>query len=277
MRLLDLNGPSAAARPQRFTALGPAPTAAGRPALVGRRRSERAGEEPDRLLNTRAVTDNDCLDRGGSADVAGRVVLQALRSDPNCKSKRVVDFVLALIGIILLLPLFIVVAVAVKFETPGPVLFRQSRGGQNGRCFRILKFRTMNCMEDGVEVCQARSEDPRITRVGRFLRRTSFDELPQLFNVVRGDMSLVGPRPHALVHDAMYSELIPAYSSRQAVKPGITGWAQVNGCRGETCGIAAMERRIQHDLEYIRQWSLWLDIVIIARTVVEILRSRNAY
>ena len=131
-------------------------------------------------------------------------------------------------------------------------------------------------MEDGVEVCQARSGDPRITRVGRVLRRTSVDELPQLFNVVRGDMSLVGPRPHALVHDAMYSKLIAAYVNRQAVRPGITGWAQVNGCRGETRGITAMERRIQRDLQYIRQWSLGLDMIILTRTAVEILRDKNA-
>ncbi|WP_084806632.1 exopolysaccharide biosynthesis polyprenyl glycosylphosphotransferase [Bradyrhizobium sp. NAS80.1] len=274
MRLLDPNGRSAAARPQNFTVFGPAPAGSVRPALVGRRRSEGAGEVPDIRLGY--GTDNDRLDRGGRADIAGRVARQAPRRDPNCASKRVLDVVLALTGIVFLFPLFLAVAIAVRLETPGPVLFRQSRGGRNGKCFRILKFRTMTCMEDGVEVCQARSGDPRITRVGSVLRRTSFDELPQLFNVICGHMSLVGPRPHALVHDAMYSELITAYSSRQVVRPGITGWAQVNGFRGETREIAAMEGRVQHDLEYIRQWSLWLDIVIIARTVVEILRSRNA-
>jgi len=243
---------------------------------VGGDQSDRARFEPGAPFEAISIAGNDCLEIGRRINAAGRLALQPKRRDANCASKRLFDFVLALIGILLFLPLFVVVAVAVRLETPGPVLFRQWRGGRNGKCFRILKFRTMTCMEDGVEVCQARSGDPRITRVGRVLRRTSIDELPQLFNVLWGEMSLVGPRPHALVHDAMYSKLIAAYVSRQAVRPGITGWAQVNGCRGETRGITAMERRIQRDLQYIRRWSLWLDIVILARTSVELLRSKNA-
>ena len=135
----------------------------------------------------------------------------------------------------------------------------------------------MTCMEDGVEVCQVRRGDARVTRVGRVLRRTSIDELPQLFNVLLGDMSLVGPRPHALVHDALYSRLVKGYSVRLSVRPGITGWAQVNGCRGETPEIAAMERRIERDLEYIQRWSLRLDLRILVMTVKEMLRPKNAY
>lgn len=276
MRLLDPNRRSAAARPQKFMGFGAATTASVRPVLVGGREFQRAVNEQNIPLQTRAAAGNERLDGAGPADLAGQVSVQASRAHPNCLGKRALDLVLALIGSIVLLPLLIVVAIAVKLEANGPVLFCQSRGGRNGRCFRILKFRTMVCMEDGPEVCQARSGDPRITRLGKILRRTSLDELPQLFNVIRGDMSLVGPRPHALVHDAMYSELIANYSSRQTVRPGMTGWAQVNGCRGETPGIAAMERRIQYDLEYIRQWSFWLDTVIMAKTVVEVLRSKDA-
>jgi exopolysaccharide biosynthesis polyprenyl glycosylphosphotransferase len=196
---------------------------------------------------------------------------------PNCKTKRLLDFVLALTGLFILLPLLVVVAVAVTIDSPGPVLFRQWRGGYNGRRFQILKFRTMTCMEDGKNVCQARPGDARVTRIGRVLRKTSLDELPQLFNVLRGDMSLVGPRPHALVHDEVYSALIRGYSDRQLVRPGITGWAQVNGCRGETRDLAAMEMRIRRDLEYIRHWSLPLDFIIMMKTVNELLRSNHAY
>jgi putative colanic acid biosynthesis UDP-glucose lipid carrier transferase len=276
MRWLDLHGQSAAARSQQFAAFGGGPAAADPARPGGRSQPDGARFEAGVPFDIRSIAGNDCFEIGKPANAAGRLARQPAGRDPNCASKRVFDFVLALIGIVLFLPLFVAVAVAVKIETPGPVLFRQSRGGQNGKCFRILKFRTMTCMEDGLEVCQARSGDPRVTRVGRVLRRTSVDELPQLFNVVSGDMSLVGPRPHALVHDAMYSKLIVAYVNRQAVRPGITGWAQVNGCRGETRGMTAMERRVERDLQYIRQWSLWLDIVILARTAVEIVRDKNA-
>lgn len=194
-----------------------------------------------------------------------------------CTVKRVFDLVIATTAIVVLLPLLVCTAIVVAVDSPGPILFLQRRGGRNGRCFRIAKFRTMTCMEDGVEVCQARPQDARMTRVGRVLRESSIDELPQLFNVLRGDMSIIGPRPHALVHDAMYSKLIAGYATRQSVKPGITGWAQVNGCRGETREVAAMERRVELDLEYIQHWSLRLDLKILAMTVREILRPRNAY
>jgi putative colanic acid biosynthesis UDP-glucose lipid carrier transferase len=197
--------------------------------------------------------------------------------EPNCKAKRLLDFVFALIGLVLLLPLLLVVAAAVALDSPGPVFFRQWRGGHKGRRFQIFKFRTMTCMEDGKDVCQARLGDVRVTRVGRVLRKSSLDELPQLFNVLRGEMSLVGPRPHALAHDEVYSALIRGYSDRQLVKPGITGWAQINGCRGETQDVAAMERRVRRDIEYIRHWSLWLDFVILMKTINELLRSDHAY
>lgn len=196
---------------------------------------------------------------------------------PNCKIKRLLDLAVALIGLVTLLPLLVVVAVAVMVDSPGTVFFRQWRGGYNGRRFQILKFRTMTCLEDGKDVRQARASDGRVTRVGRVLRRTSLDELPQLLNVLRGEMSLVGPRPHALVHDEIYSALISGYSDRQRVRPGITGWSQVNGCRGETRELAAMEMRIGRDLEYIRYWSLQLDFIIMMKTVSELLRSNNAY
>jgi putative colanic acid biosysnthesis UDP-glucose lipid carrier transferase len=196
---------------------------------------------------------------------------------PNCKTKRHLDFVLASIALVALLPLLVVIAVAVIIDSPGPVLFRQWRGGYNGRRFQIFKFRTMTCMEDGREVRQVRVNDARVTRVGRVLRKTSLDELPQLFNVLRGDMSLVGPRPHALVHDEIYSTQERGYSDRLLVRPGITGWAQVNGCRGETRELAAMEMRVARDLEYIRHWSLRLDFIIMMKTVHELLYSDQAY
>ncbi|MDA9398986.1 exopolysaccharide biosynthesis protein [Bradyrhizobium sp. CCBAU 45389] len=182
-----------------------------------------------------------------------------------------------MIAIVALIAVFVVVAIAVTLDKPGPVFFRQWRGGRDGQRFQIWKFRTMTCLEDGNDVRQASPSDVRVTRVGRVLRKTSVDELPQLLNVLRGDMSLVGPRPHALAHDAIYSRLITEYAERQSVKPGITGWAQVNGCRGETRDIAAMERRVKRDLQYVRHWSLRFDIVIMLKTVRVLLRPSNAY
>jgi putative colanic acid biosynthesis UDP-glucose lipid carrier transferase len=214
---------------------------------------------------------------GNSTCVAQPFLPQTTQRGPNCTIKRVFDLVFALTCILALTLVFAAVAIAVIVDTPGPILFRQWRGGHNGRPFQIWKFRTMTCMEDGADVCQVCPDDARITRVGRFLRRTSIDEFPQLFNVLKGDMSLVGPRPHALIHDAMYSRLITGYLERQSVRPGMTGWAQVNGCRGETRNLAAMERRIERDLEYIRRWSFWFDLVIVAKTLNELVRPSNAY
>jgi undecaprenyl-phosphate galactose phosphotransferase/putative colanic acid biosynthesis UDP-glucose lipid carrier transferase len=165
----------------------------------------------------------------------------------------------------------------IKLESRGPLIFRQQRKGFNGREFPILKFRTMKVLENGRAIPQARRNDARVTRVGRMLRATSIDELPQLINVLRGHMSLVGPRPHAVAHDDEYTELIANYAFRQHVRPGLTGWAQVNGLRGETSRLELMERRLNCDLWYIRNWSFWLDQKILVLTCFEVVRGRNAY
>ncbi len=191
--------------------------------------------------------------------------------------KRTLDLVLASASFVALIPLFLVVAMLIKLESPGPVIFSQRRQGFNGREFKIFKFRTMNVLEDDQIVPQARRGDPRVTRVGRLLRRTSIDELPQLFNVLGGQMSLVGPRPHAIAHDDSYTKVIAGYALRQHVKPGLTGWAQVNGFRGEAAQIELMERRVECDIWYIKNWSFWLDLRILVLTCFELVRGRNAY
>jgi undecaprenyl-phosphate galactose phosphotransferase/putative colanic acid biosynthesis UDP-glucose lipid carrier transferase len=191
--------------------------------------------------------------------------------------KRFVDIVGASIGVVLLAPLMVMTALAVKFDSPGPVFFRQRRNGFNANQFHIFKFRTMTVMEDGVKVEQVRRHDARVTRVGRLLRRTSIDEIPQLINVLRGEMSLVGPRPHALAHDDHYGTLLSEYAFRHHVKPGITGWAQINGYRGETAQLEQMRARIEHDIWYINNWNLLIDLKILLRTCFEISRGRNAY
>jgi Undecaprenyl-phosphate glucose phosphotransferase len=190
--------------------------------------------------------------------------------------KRIFDVIAAVAGLIVLAPLFAAVALAIKLDSRGPVFFLQRRFGFNQQPFRIFKFRTMLTMDDGDVIRQAGVNDPRITRVGRFLRRWNFDELPQLLNVVRGDMSLVGPRPHALAHDHAYERRIALYARRHNVKPGITGWAQVNGLRGETSTDEKMKSRVDHDLHYIDNWSIWLDLSIIVQTVVSPKAYRNA-
>ena len=192
-------------------------------------------------------------------------------------AKRVFDFAFAALGLAMLVPLFTVVSIAIKLDSSGPVLFRQHRTGFNGRKFSIYKFRTMTTMDNGTEVRQAVRNDARVTRVGRWLRSTSIDELPQLLNVLAGHMSLVGPRPHALAHDDHYSCVISDYAMRQHVKPGITGWAQVNGFRGETAEIGQMRQRVEHDVWYISNWSFLLDIQIIARTCIQVMNSENVY
>jgi undecaprenyl-phosphate galactose phosphotransferase/putative colanic acid biosynthesis UDP-glucose lipid carrier transferase len=191
--------------------------------------------------------------------------------------KRALDLVLGIALLIAAAPLFLIVAALIKLESAGPVIFSQRRKGFNGREFTIFKFRTMNVLEDGHVILQARRNDPRVTRVGRVLRATSIDELPQLLNVVLGHMSLIGPRPHAAAHDDGYSKLIAKYAFRQHVKPGLTGWAQVNGFRGETARIELMEKRVDCDLWYIKNWSFWLDLRILVLTGIELLRRRNAY
>ena len=181
--------------------------------------------------------------------------------------KRSIDVIGAGAALIVLSPLMLVTAISIKLDSAGPVLFRQRRIGFNGRAFRIYKFRTMTVLEDGPTIQQAIRDDPRVTRVGRLIRRGSIDELPQLFNVLIGDMSLVGPRPHAAAHDTEYEQRIAAYAFRYHVKPGITGWAQVNGYRGETRTDDMMASRVECDLWYINNWGIWRDIKIILRTI----------
>jgi putative colanic acid biosynthesis UDP-glucose lipid carrier transferase len=191
--------------------------------------------------------------------------------------KRTMDLAISTVLLLLLSPLAAAIALAIKLDSPGPVLFRQQRLGFNGDPFTVYKFRSMHHeRQPKASVVQARRNDPRVTRIGRLLRRTSLDELPQLLNVLLGDMSLVGPRPHAIVHDVKYAALIDGYLARHRVKPGITGWAQVNGYRGETDTLEKMQRRIAHDLHYIDRWSPLLDLRILIRTLFVVL-SRNAY
>jgi putative colanic acid biosynthesis UDP-glucose lipid carrier transferase len=213
---------------------------------------------------------------GWSSHRQGRRPITEGRWSPT--AKRAEDLVLGTALLVLTLPLMVAIAVAIRFDTPGPALFRQTRRGLNNRPFAILKFRTM-VFVPGPElvVPQARRFDPRVTRVGRVLRRTSLDELPQLFNVLKGEMSLVGPRPHALAHDARYAALIDGYAERHRVPPGITGWAQVNGHRGETDTLEKMQRRVDHDLVYLAHRSLVFDLRILLLTVRTIWRDRNAY
>lgn len=191
--------------------------------------------------------------------------------------KRGLDLTLAtLLLVVLALPMA-AIALAVKFSSPGPVFFRQRRYGLDGREILVWKFRSMRVCEDGPAVRQAQRNDARVTRLGAILRSTSLDELPQLFNVVEGSMSLVGPRPHASVHNEDYRKRIPGYMLRHKVKPGITGLAQVNGCRGETDVLGKMEKRIHCDHQYIREWSLWLDVKILLKTLLVVFSRQNAY
>lgn len=191
--------------------------------------------------------------------------------------KRSFDIVFASLLLLFLFPLMAVVACAIARENGRPVLFRQARRGFCGKPFDIYKFRSMTVQENGREIRQAQRNDGRVTRLGRILRRSNIDELPQLFNVLRGEMSLVGPRPHAVAHDDTYSKIIESYAYRHRVKPGLTGWAQINGFRGETKELWRMEKRVEHDLWYINSWSAWLDLKIIWKTAFMILSNRDVY
>lgn len=195
----------------------------------------------------------------------------------NSMIKRTSDIVLGLAIQVLLLPVMLVIALAVKFTSPGPIIFRQRRYGLYGEEIIVYKFRSMTVTDDGARIVQAQKNDQRVTRIGAFLRRSSLDELPQFFNVLQGRMSIVGPRPHAVAHNEQYRKLIKGYMLRHKVKPGITGWAQVNGMRGETETLDKMESRIQYDLDYLRSWSLWLDLWIIVKTVKVVLTRENAH
>jgi putative colanic acid biosynthesis UDP-glucose lipid carrier transferase len=192
--------------------------------------------------------------------------------------KRATDLALAGVALVLASPVMALVAAAVKFTSKGPVLFRQRRYGLNGEEIVVYKFRSMTTTEDGSVVTQATKHDARVTAVGRFIRRTSLDELPQLFNVIQGQMSMVGPRPHAVAHNEMYRKLISGYMIRHKVRPGITGLAQVNGMRGETELLEKMAARVRYDLEYLRHWSPWLDLKIIVRTLMLVVsQSKTVY
>jgi putative colanic acid biosynthesis UDP-glucose lipid carrier transferase len=196
----------------------------------------------------------------------------------NRTLKRCEDLVLGILICALVTPVCLAIALLIKFSSPGPVLFKQYRNGQDGRRFKVYKFRSMTVhQEANGTVTQAKPDDPRLTRLGAFLRRTSLDELPQFFNVVQGRMSIVGPRPHALIHNEYYMDLIESYMWRHKVKPGITGLAQIRGYRGLTDTLEKMERRVECDLEYINNWSLWLDLKIITLTVFSIFHNRNAF
>ncbi|TQI79817.1 putative colanic acid biosynthesis UDP-glucose lipid carrier transferase [Serratia fonticola] len=195
----------------------------------------------------------------------------------NMVLKRLEDIVLSLIILILIAPVLIIIACAIKFTSPGPVIFRQTRYGMDGKPINVWKFRSMNVMENGAFLSQATKDDARVTEIGAFLRRTSLDELPQFFNVLFGKMSIVGPRPHAVAHNEQYRLLIDGYMLRHKVKPGITGWAQINGWRGETDTLEKMQKRVDFDLEYIREWSIWFDLKIIFLTIFKGFVGKDVY
>jgi Undecaprenyl-phosphate glucose phosphotransferase len=191
--------------------------------------------------------------------------------------KRLFDAFFAAVGLIAFTPLMLVVAILIKLDSPGPVFFLQRRYGFNQQQFRIIKFRTMSTLDDEGAIRQATRDDPRVTRIGRWLRRWNIDEIPQLFNVLTGDMSLVGPRPHAMSHDRDFERRIALYARRHNVRPGITGWAQIHGLRGEIASEDKMRERVAHDLFYIDNWSMWLDLQIVIRTVLSPAAYRNAF
>jgi putative colanic acid biosynthesis UDP-glucose lipid carrier transferase len=214
-------------------------------------------------------------------DNVGGMPVIAIRESPfmglNSTIKRASDIALGSVILLLLAPLMLAIALAVRLTSPGPVIFRQRRYGLYGEKIIVYKFRSMTVAEDGDTVVQAKRNDQRVTPIGGLLRRTSLDELPQFINVLQGRMSIVGPRPHAVAHNEQYRKLIKGYMLRHKVKPGITGWAQVNGLRGETATLDKMEARIQYDLDYLRNWSLWLDLWIILKTVKVVLTRENAH
>ena len=220
------------------------------------------------------------LIQAGFDNLAGMPVV-AIRETPfyglNAVVKRAMDFVLSAAILALTAPVMAVIAAAIRLDSPGPVLFRQRRYGMDGSKMVVLKFRTMRVCEDGDQIVQARRDDARVTPLGAFLRRNSLDELPQFFNVLRGDMSIVGPRPHAIAHNEQYRKLIPGYMLRHKVKPGITGWAQVNGFRGETRTVEEMRERVELDLDYLNNWSPLLDLWIIIRTLLSGWNNSKAY
>jgi putative colanic acid biosynthesis UDP-glucose lipid carrier transferase len=232
-------------------------------------------------LSTVAVPQHGLGEGGDSVIVLAQMTgLQAAdrrRQAATNAGKRSLDIVVAALALLLFLPLLLMVMTAIQVESPGGAIFRQRRTGYQGRVFTILKFRTMTVAEDSGEIRQATKNDIRVTAVGALLRKLSIDELPQLWNVLRGDMSIVGPRPHALAHDEYYGALIPSYGARFRAKPGLTGYAQVNGFRGEIADLRCMNDRIAADNSYIDEWSLALDVAILLKTVPLVFKDPNAY
>jgi putative colanic acid biosynthesis UDP-glucose lipid carrier transferase len=211
----------------------------------------------------------------------GDVTLVSVFESPfygtNSFFKRLEDIVLGSLILLLIFPLMVLIAIAVKITSSGPAIFKQRRYGLNGQVIEVWKFRSMSVLEDGGHIPQAQKNDPRVTKLGAFLRKTSLDELPQFINVLQGQMSIVGPRPHAVAHNELYRKQIHGYMLRHTVKPGITGWAQVNGWRGETDTMEKMEMRVKFDLDYINNWSIAFDMKIIWMTIFSGMRGKNAY
>ncbi len=246
-----------------------------------------------RILNLMQMLQNTTASLYYVPDVFGVTVIQGRLEDMgglpvvglhltpfsgiNGLLKRASDLVLAALILVLISPVLLAVAMGVKLSSPGPILFKQRRTGLDGEVIEVYKFRSMLSMDNGAVVKQATRDDPRITKFGAFIRKTSLDELPQFVNVLQGRMSIVGPRPHAVAHNEQYRKIVRAYMARHKVKPGITGWAQVNGLRGETDTVDKMARRVEFDLEYLRNWSLGLDLLIIARTARMMFFDRSAY
>ncbi len=236
----------------------------------------------DDLVNIRLVPDVSRLAMfdGEMIDLVGAPAINLVASPLSSRAllqKAVFDRLFAAAVLTCTAPLLLVIALTIRFSSKGPALFRQQRKGANGKAFTIIKFRTMRLHDDRHVVRQATRDDPRVTRIGAFLRRTSLDEMPQFINVLRGEMSVVGPRPHALEHDDLYRKIVDGYIHRYRVKPGITGWAQINGLRGETDRVEKMQRRVEADLYYLRNWSFALDMRIVMATVLRGWTHSNAY
>jgi putative colanic acid biosynthesis UDP-glucose lipid carrier transferase len=246
-----------------------------------------------RIINLMEVLQNTTASLHFVPDVFGVSIIQGRLNDMggipvlglhitpfegiNGLIKRISDIILSSIILLLILPVLALVAVGVKLSSPGPVIFRQRRTGLDGEIIEVYKFRSMVTQDNGPHVQQATRKDPRITPFGAFIRKTSLDELPQFINVLQGRMSIVGPRPHAVAHNEQYRSLVKAYMARHKVKPGITGWAQVNGLRGETDTLDKMAGRVEYDLEYLRNWSVGLDLLIIFKTAALMFHDKKAY
>src|SRR5579859_350534 len=224
-------------------------------------------------MSVRALSDIAWLERKRVPTIE---LQRAPLNEAQLLMKRIMDVVVASLALVFFLPIIVLAAIAIKLDSPGPVIFRQVRKGFNGKRFVILKFRTMTVQEDGANVVQATRDDCRVTTIGRLLRESSIDELPQLWNVLKGEMSLIGPRPHALAHDDYFETVLRDYAFRHHVKPGITGWAQCNGARGPTPTIEHVAKRVKLDLWYINNWSPWLDLLILIKTAFVVLQRRNA-